>query len=180
MTLLRLLNLQGVAGIAVSLALAILLLIQRGETSHWKKQSDQFEQLYQQQQSALAATVADYRAAADRARASDRANAQRVATEQRAINERTSNDYETRLAAARALARRMREQTAGAAADPRGRGNTAVPGLSAPAAGPARAAGEDRLPDADRLIATEQAIQLDELIRWVKGQASVDADGQSQ
>ena len=30
------------------------------------------------------------------------------------------------------------------------------------------------LPQSDRLIATEQAIQLDELIKWVKAQAVID------
>ena len=33
---------------------------------------------------------------------------------------------------------------------------------------------QDRLPDADALTATEQAIQLDELIKWVEAQAAVD------
>ena len=41
MMFLRLLNVQGIAGIAVSLALAMLLVIQKGETRHWRKASDQ-------------------------------------------------------------------------------------------------------------------------------------------
>ena len=68
MTLLRFLNPQGIAGIAVSLALAILLVVQRGEASHWKSESGRFEQLYTQEQLALAGTVANYRAAAETAR----------------------------------------------------------------------------------------------------------------
>ena len=174
LSLLRLLNVQGIAGIAVAVALGTLLLVQKGESRHWKKSSGQFEQLYHEQQSALATTVADYRAAAETARASDHANAERVAAEQRAINERTSNDFESRLAAARALAQRLRGQNAVAAADPRSRGSAPVPGLSAAPDAPAPAAGQDRLPDPDRLTATEQAIQLDELIRWTKAQAQVD------
>lgn len=172
--ILRLLDAQGIAGIAVSLALGILLLVQRGETGHWKRQSGQFEQLYRQQQSALAVTEANYRAAAGQARAADQANANRVAAEQNAINERTSDDYEMRLAAARALAQRLRVETAAAAADPGNGGAAPVPGLPASPAGAARAAGEDKLPGDDRLTATEQAIQLDELIKWVRRQASVD------
>lgn len=82
MSLLRLLNPQGIAGIAISLALAILLLIQKGETGHWKSESGRFEQLYGQEQSALAGTVANYRAAAAAARAADRANLARVAAGQ--------------------------------------------------------------------------------------------------
>jgi hypothetical protein len=49
-----------------------------------------------------------------------------------------------------------------------------VPGLSAPAGGSAQSAEQDRLPASDALTATEQAIQLDELIKWVKAQAKVD------
>ena len=50
----------------------------------------------------------------------------------------------------------------------------ALPGLSAASGGAAQAAGEDRLPAPDALTATEQAIQLDELIKWVKAQAAID------
>src|SRR5947208_5064813 len=96
--ILRLLNPQGIAGIAVSLALAILLVIQKAETHHWKKQSGHFEQLYRAEQSSFAQTVANYRTAATAARAADLAGAQRVAAEQRSISERTSHDYESRLA----------------------------------------------------------------------------------
>ena len=72
--ILRLLNIQGIAGIALSLALGIMLAIQKGETHHWKKESASFEQLYHQDQAAFATTVANYRSAADQARAADQAN----------------------------------------------------------------------------------------------------------
>jgi hypothetical protein len=49
-----------------------------------------------------------------------------------------------------------------------------MPGLPGSAARAAQAPGEDRLPAEDALIATEQAIQLDELIRWVRQQSAVD------
>lgn len=180
MSLLRLLNIQGIAGIAVSLALGILLLVQKGETRHWQKQSGHFEQLYSQGESALAGTIANYRAAADAARSADKAAAERIQAEQRAINERTEHDYEARLADARSLAQRLRGQAASAATD-RGIGRTApVPGLSASAGGPPEGAGEDRLPDSDALTATEQAIQLDELIKWAKAQASIDPNKQEK
>jgi hypothetical protein len=176
-SLLRLLNIQGIAGIAVGLALAILLVIQKGETRHWKKQSGQFEQLYQQQQSALATTVSNYRAAAEQAEAADHANALRVEADQRAINERTEDDYQARLAAAHSLAQRLRGQSAAAAADSRSGAGAPLPGLPAAAGRPHQAADEDRLPLADGEIATEQAIQLDELIKWVLRQHSVDPNG---
>jgi hypothetical protein len=173
MAFLRLINVQGIAGIAVSLALGVLLVVQTAETRHWKKESGRFEQLYGQEQAALAGTIANYRAAAAAARAADKANLERVAAEQRSINERTSDDFETRLAAARLSAQRLRGEAASAAADPRPRGAAPVPGLPAPAAGVAQSPGEDGLPDSDRLLATEQAIQLDELIKWVRAQHSV-------
>ena len=174
MSLLRLLNIQGIAGLAVSVALAVLLVIQKGETRHWRKESGRFEQLHTQDHAALAGTIANYRAAADQARESDAANAERVAADQRQINERTTNDFEARLAAARSLAQRLRGQSASAEADP-GSGRTApMPGLSAAPGGPVEGAGQDRLSQSDALTATEQAIQLDELIKWVRAQASVD------
>jgi hypothetical protein len=169
------------AGLAVSVALAILLILSKGETRHWHKQSSQFEQLYRESQAAYAGTVANYRAAAEAARAADRAASERVAAEQRAINERTAHDYETRLAAARAraiaVADELRRQDARAAANPGGRASPPVPDLSTAARGADQAAGEDRLSLPDALTATEQAIQLDELIRWVRKQSAVDSNG---
>ena len=48
------------------------------------------------------------------------------------------------------------------------------PGLAAAAGGVDESADQDRLPLRHSEIATEQAIQFDELIRWVSAQASVD------
>jgi hypothetical protein len=124
----------------------------------------------------LAQTVANYRAAAEKARQADAANKARVEAEQRSINERTSHDYEARLAAARALAERLRHGSQGAAYP--GAGGTApVPGVSSPAAGSAQAPGNG-LPVDTALLATEQAIQLDELISWVIRQHAVDPNNE--
>jgi hypothetical protein len=171
--ILRFLNWQGITGIVVAFTLLIMLTVQKLEAVHWKKQSESFEQLYHQEQAAFATTVADYRAAAERARAADQANAARVAAESAAINERTTHDFEARLAAARAAAQRLRIDAETAAGSGPG-GGAPMPGLPAPAGGAAQAAREDGLSQADALTATEQAIQLDELIKWVKAQASVD------
>jgi hypothetical protein len=174
MSVLRLLNWQGMAGIAVAFTLLVMLTVQKFEAVHWKKQSETYEQLYQQEQSAFATTVANSRAAAAEAQLADKANAERVASEQRSINERTKNDYEARLAAARLSAQRLRGETASTAADPRSAGSAPVPGLPAAAGGVTQATSQDGLPQSDRLTATEQAIQLDELIKWVRQQAAVD------
>lgn len=159
MTLFRLLNVQGIAGIAASIALAILLLVQKGETSHWKKQSAGFEQLYTKEQASFAGTVASYGAAAETARATDEANAERVASEQSAINERISHDYEARLAAARARAQQLRIEAPSSSAHSGGGGAAPVPALPTATSGPAQDSSQDRLPDSDALTATEQAIQ---------------------
>ena len=173
----RLINVQGAFGIAASLALLGLLLIQKGETRHWRKQSAGFEANYRGEQQAHAQTVADYRAAAESARRADAANRDRVISAQADINERTTHAYEARLADARARAGRLRSE-AGAPATDRGAGRAApVPAAGAAARTIDGPAAQSRLPLADALIATEQAIQLDELIKWVRAQAAVDNDG---
>ena len=175
--ILRLLGPKGIAGVAVAVCLALLLLIQKAETRRWRERSAEYEQLSRAEQAAFAATVANYRSAADAARAADKANAARVAAAQRAINERTAYDLESRLAAARAAADRLRVEARSAAADPGGRGSSPMPRLPFAPAGIAQGAGQERLSHPDRLIATEQAIQLDELIKWVRAQAAVDVNG---
>jgi hypothetical protein len=49
-----------------------------------------------------------------------------------------------------------------------------MPRLSAPARGAPQGPGQDGFSFEDGLTATEQAIQLDELIKWIKAQAKVD------
>lgn len=172
--ILRLLGWQGIAGLALASAFALLLLVQKGETRHWRRESGHYEQLYRSSEAALAGTIANYRAAADRARAADRANAARVGAAQSIITERTADDYQARLAAARARAEQLRRESAAAATDPGARRATSVPGLAAAPGGAAQAPNENRLPLADALTATEQAIQLDELINWIERQHGVD------
>jgi hypothetical protein len=173
MMILRFLNIQGIAGLAASVCLALLLVLQKGETRHWKKQSGQFEQLYVGERAAFASTVANYRAAAETARAADRASAARVAAEQDSINQRSQNAFEARLADARARAERLRQNHV-AAADPGARGSASMPGLSVASGDAAQGPDQGRLSSTDALTATEQAIQLDELIKWVRAQAKVD------
>lgn len=173
MAFLKLLNIQGMIGIVAALCLSVMLIGAKLDARRWHKQSDRYEKLYRGEASAHAGTVANYRAAAEQARAADKANAERVKTEQAAINKESTNDLQARLADARARFERLRRD-AQAAANPGGGGTAPVPGVPA---GPGRAgetAGENRLSDADALIATEQAIQLDELIKWVKRQAGVE------
>ena len=163
------LTLKFLIGIGAALLLALLI----HDRNHWKSKTAHYAELLAAERAAHAATVANYHAAAEEARRADGANAQRVRAEQAEINERTEDEFEDRIAAARAAAGRLRTDPGAKAHSGRGR-ITPVPELSATAKDLAQDAVEDRLPESDRLTATEQAIQLDELIKWVKAQAQVD------
>ncbi len=166
-----------ILGIAAAAA-GLLWLVQSRD--HWRDEARSNRLLFQQEQAAHSATVANYRAAAERARREDAAKLARVKAEQSQINERTAHDFQSRIAAARASAQRLREQAAHAAADSGRGGATPMSRVPAPAGGPAQATGQNGLPLGDRLIATEQAIQLDELINWVRAQAAVGESGEQR
>lgn len=170
---LRVLNPQGLAGLAAALILSLLLAAAKIDARHFRKQSDRFERLYRAEVEARAQAIASYRAAAEEARRADRANVERVRARQSSINERTADDFEARLASARArAAQRLRADGAPAIAFSRPR-TASVPGIPV-AAGPiAETAGAGGLSPSERLLATEQAIQLDELISWVRAQAAI-------
>lgn len=140
-----------------------------------KEQLADAKKLAADTQEAFDKTVADYRAKAEQARRDDAANKARVEAEQSKISQETSDAYEARLAAARATAQRLRDKAA--AANSSSRGTAPVPGLPAPAGGSAQGAAQDGFSLDDRLLATEQAIQLDELIKWVRKQHGVDVNG---
>ena len=177
-------------GIACALALAVLV----HDRNRWKAAAGMRAQQVVTEKAAHLGTVANYRAAAARARDSDARNAARVRLEQAQINERTADDFESRISAARARAQQLRGQAASTPTDP-GAGQAApVPGLPAAARDAAQAAGEDGFPASehspqaevaplgadDALIATEQAIQLDALIKWVRAQAGVEPNASPQ
>ena len=161
--------------IGIGCALLLALLVQ--DRNRWKAKTSHYAEVLAGERAVHSANIVNIRAAAEQARRADAANAARVRADQAAINERAIHGYESRIAAARAAADRLR-RTETAAADHGGGGATAVPGLPATAGEPAQAAGENRLPATDALTATEQAIQLDELIRWVRRQAAVPVSGE--
>lgn len=153
--------------------LASLLLIEKGRSRHWEKKYWNAEQRVANEADAHRGTVENYRAAAEQARRADLENKARVEAEQRAINERVSNEYESRLAAARATAERLRREAA-TRANQSGAGTASVPGVSHAAGQPDGAAADHGFLGIDeRLTATEQAIQLDALQKWVREQAGV-------
>jgi hypothetical protein len=176
MALLKLISPEGWAGIVVSLALGTLLAVQTVKTHYWHAQSDRFEWQYQHEFEAAATNRAAWRQAAVAAERADAANKARVEAEQTTINQQRGSSYEERIAAARARAGSVPHSPSG---DHQGSSGTA-PVRAVPAApgSPAQAPGEDGLSDA--LIATEQAIQLDELIKWVRQQHAVEVNGRQQ
>lgn len=145
---------------------------------------DENLQLALAERNAHAATVENYRQAALQARREAEANAARVEAEQVAITEETIDDYETRLAAVRAHADRLRSRLA-APVDP-GRADAVDLSRSGAAAGPAApAAGDPEFPSArdlcprgricltlaQALTASEDAIRCDALIDWTLRQS---------
>ena len=158
--------------LAIALAGAVLLLLLIHNRNHWKAKTEHYAELLAGERAAHSATLANIRAATLEARLADAANAARTRAEQAAINERTADDFESRIAAVRAADERL-HANAKTAIGRRSRGSPPVPGLSIAAQGPAQAALENRLSESERLTATEQAIQLDELIDWVGAQAAV-------
>jgi hypothetical protein len=158
--------------LVIGLGCVLLLALLVQDRNRWKARTSHYSDLLAAERGAHAATAGNYRAAAEQARKLDAANAARVRSEQAAVNERTSHVYEARIAAARAAAQRLRADKA-AAANPGGGGAAPVPGLSVAASRAAETPGADGFSQSDGLIATEQAIQLDELIKWVRGQAAV-------
>ena len=159
-----------VAGTVAALLLALLI----HDRNSWKDTATLRQEQLVAERNAHKGTVANYRAAAERARRDDAENLARVKASQAAINERTVDEFENRIAVARARAGELRQQAGRAAADSRSGGSPPVRAIPASAQGSPEAAGQDRLPDSDALIATEQAIQLDELIKWVRRQAEVE------
>lgn len=174
---LKLLNVQGIIGLVSSIGLAVLLLLSHGETRHWHKQSDRYEQLYNQEHLAFGRTVLNYQQAAEKARTADAANKARVEREATAVAHEREISYEVRIAAARAHAGSLRHDAA-ATANPGGAGTAPVSGLPGAPGGPNGPSPEAGLSPDDALTATEQAIQLDELIKWVRGVAHIDVNGQ--
>lgn len=162
---------------ALIAALVLVVIVQRFVIADARSDRDDERKARQ----AAEQTIANYKAAAIEAKRLEDLRNNRVAKEQAAISLERTNSYEARIADARARAERLRIQLAQAT-----RGTAGAASLSATGEGPAgapEAPREDGLPPAsaivpelsltEREIATEQAIQLDELITWVEQQQLV-------
>ncbi len=84
----------------------LMLVFAKADARHWRK-------LAEQEKSAHALTVANYRAAAETAKRLDVENVARVKTEQTAITERTIDAYQVKLADSASRYERLRAQASG-------------------------------------------------------------------
>lgn len=124
-------------------------------------------------------TAALHRIAAADAQARAAARLVRVGREQADITKEIADDYQTRLADARARANALRVSVERGRAGPDGGGAHPLSKLS-DAADRTDAAADDGLSVDQRLTATDQAIQLDALIAWITAQAAVDPNADEQ
>lgn len=112
-----------------------------------------------------------------RANAADQANARRVLAEQKRISEERGNAYQARITALDARVAELRKQQRKAGDS--GGAAAAVPGPGDPPRRADAAATGDGFSLELRAVATRQAIQLDELQKWVKSQGQVDNSGRA-
>lgn len=134
------------------------------------------------------AAIAEMHAFADRVSAATAqvqqtyaANALRVEREQTQINEEVSDAYQSRIADLNRRVAALRLRAGTAAADPGGTGTGGYAGLPDAAGGAHATAPEAGLPASglaleDAIIATEQAIQLDELQNWLRRQQAINRE----
>lgn len=146
------------------------------ERNHWKHVATERTEEVAKMKAAFDQTVAGYRDAAQKAQAEDAANKLRVELSSQKNNEEIKSEYEARISAARATHDRVRDNQA-ATTNPSSSSTASVPGVPTTARGTNETSCEVGLPNDDALIATEQAIQLDELQKWVLKEHSIDVNG---
>ncbi|MBN9504938.1 MAG: hypothetical protein J0I69_02835 [Altererythrobacter sp.] len=197
-TVWKILGFRGAAALVLAIALVALMLRAdaiSADRDTWHDAARQLATDVLNERAAHQATKETYRRAQAEAARLDAERLARVQSEQQEITDAITADYRARLADARAVAQRLRDQLARAGERAAGPGGgEPVPATGATAGGAAEAAGDNRLPicrtaplledertlsplDLDwRLTATEQAIQLDALIDWVERQAAVSVE----
>lgn len=152
---------------AIPIALLLVaLMLTRGTLASEKKAHSATKTAYAQFQ-------ADVKAKTELARLQDAANKARVERDQETVSRETVSEYQNELSALRARYDALRVRLA-AKANPGSGGKQAVPSLPSGAGrtdGPAVEAG---LPPEDALIASEQALRLQALQEWVRGQTGVE------
>jgi hypothetical protein len=172
----KFLGIPGIVGLVASIYLGTLLALQTHKTHIEHASAVSWQQKYQGEHGALLQTIINYSQAAAQARADDAANKVRVQSEAAAISHERQTSYEARIDDARARAQRVRVPDGSATANQSSPGAAPVSGVPGPSGGPNGPAPQTGLPADDALTATEQAIQLDELERWVAGVIGIDVN----
>jgi hypothetical protein len=153
------------------IGLGIALMLTRSTLANTKQDRDHWAGLFHQEKAAFAGTVANYRAAQKVAEDRDRAHAARVEADQRKVNQEKSHEYQARLDALRARFERVRHGEGGQA-DRGSAGTAGVPGVP----GSSERFDGAAAPGDLQFNAEANAIQLEELQRWVREQAGIRRD----
>lgn len=149
------------------IGLVIALMLTRNTLSSVKNDRDAWKAAHAQLKS-------DVRGKTAEAKAADAVHVIRVERDQSTVTQETDRDYQTQLADLRRRYDALRVRAGAAKTNPGGGGSPAVPSVPGTAGSADGAAAQEGLPPEDALIASEQALQLDALQKWVRGQAAVD------
>jgi hypothetical protein len=163
------------------LVLAIMLHVRTGQRNEARLERDQARAATRLVEAELTAFAANVRATAAAVQRTYAQNALRVEREQAQATEEVSHDYQTRISDLHRRVAALQLRTgagAQAAADPGGAAGDRYSALPDAAGGSDASAAQAGLPAtglslADAVVATEQAIQLDELISWVQRQQTI-------
>lgn len=169
---------QVALGVVAAALLASLLLLRTSE-----RDAARSELARERAAHALFAARVQARAEEVARRFSERSR--RVERDQQRISEEVDRDYQDRITDMRRRADALRVQLdAARRTNPAGAGSASVPGLPGSAGGadgaagdpglPARGSADGQLSLEERVIATEQAMRLDALQRWLRAQARIE------
>lgn len=150
------------------------------ERNHWKHSAQKLTVELNQEKALYNQTVEGYRIAAKQAKIADAQNVQRVEAKAAETNKEIKDEYQARIAAAQSVHDSRVRHNKAAAANSSSGSAAKLSGVSNASGGIDDTACKDGLSDDDALIATKQAIQLDELEKWVIRTHSIDVNGSNE
>lgn len=150
------------------------------EVHHWHSSATNLTTELNQQIANNKQLVLDYTTAAKIAKAQDDANLNRVKVEAAQQNERTDNEYQARVNNLNVELARLRSQSR-STSNPGSPPTAPVPGVpTSPVSVDPKSCSNELLTLDCRFIASKQAVQLDELIKWVNSIHSVNVNGDNK
>jgi len=153
------------------IVLAILLLIQKGETRHWQKQDATHQAMFKAEKAAFEGTVANWRAATAAAKAADIAHKTAVETSHNQTTKDMNDAITQRRDAARAIVRRVHTGQTGT--NPGSGTGTPVPSPTNTASSPNGAGESAELSEADKLICADNTVKAQGWPAWWKSITAV-------